>query len=139
MSSITTIANVSRGRLWAGRVLTGLVGLFMLFDGGIKVLRLAPAVTGTVELGYPAHDVFGIGLLALGCLVLYLIPRTAVLGAVLLTGYLGGAIATQLRVGNPLLTHTLFPVYVAALIWGGLALRDGRLRLLLSPRRAAGG
>jgi hypothetical protein len=135
MSSISTLANVSRRRLWTGRILTGLVGLFMLFDGGIKVLRLAPAINGTVELGYPAHDVFAIGLLALSCLVLYLIPRTAILGAVLLTGYLGGAIATHLRVGNPLFTHTLFPVYVAALIWGGLALRDGRLRLLLGAPR----
>jgi hypothetical protein len=134
MSSITT--HVSRPRLWAGRILTGLVGLFMLFDAGIKVLRLPPAITGTVELGYPSQDVLGIGVLALACLVLYLIPRTAVLGAVLLTGYLGGAIATQLRVGNPLFTHTLFPVYVAALIWGGLALRDGRIRLLLARRTA---
>ena len=127
-----TPSPLSKRRLWAGRILTGLVGLFLLFDAGIKILRLPPAVAGTVELGYPAHVVFGIGLCALGCLALYLIPRTAVLGAVLLTGYLGGAIATHVRVGNPLFTHTLFPIYVAALIWGGLALRDARLRTLLA-------
>ena len=102
----------------------------------MKLLRLAPAVEGTVALGYPEHTVAVIGAIELVCLVLYLVPRTAVLGAVVFTGYLGGAIATHLRIGNPLLTHTLFPIYVAAMLWGGLYLREPRLRALMPLRRA---
>ena len=83
---------------------------------------------GTIELGYPEGDVFGIGVLLLACTVLYVIPRTSILGAILLTGYLGGAVASQVRVGNPLFTHILFPVYFACLLWAGLYLRDNRLR-----------
>ena len=85
-----------------------------------KSLLLAPAVQGTTQLGYPAPSVLWIGIIELGCVVLHLVPRTSVLGALLLTGYLGGAVATQLRVGAPLPSHTLFPIYVAALLWGGL-------------------
>jgi len=117
-------------------VLTTLAALFLTFDTVIKLLRLAPAVQGTVALGYPEHAVAVIGAIELVCLVLYLVPRTAVLGAVVFTGYLGGAVATHLRVGNPLLSHTLFPIYVAALLWGGLYLRDPRLRAMLPLRRA---
>ena len=124
----------STKKIWTGRILTTLVTLFLLFDCGIKLLRLPAAVEGTAQLGYPTGVVFGLGVVLLGCLVLYLIPRTAIFGAVLLTGYLGGAIATHVRVGHPLLTHTLFPIYVAALIWGGLLLRDARLRALIGPR-----
>jgi DoxX-like family len=118
-----------------GAVLTTLVALFLTFDTVIKVLTLAPAIEGTTALGYPADRVFPIGVIELGCLALYLIPGTSVLGAILLTGYLGGAIATHVRVGSPLLSHTLFPIYVAALVWGGLFLREGRLRELLPFRR----
>ena len=118
-----------------GLVLTVLVALFLTFDTSLKVLRLAPAVEGTTALGYPAESVFWIGLIELVCLVLYLVPRTAVLGALLMTGYLGGAIATHVRLSNPLLTHTLFPIYVALLLWGGLYLREERLRALLPLRR----
>jgi hypothetical protein len=117
-------------------VLTTIAVLFLTFDTVIKLLRLAPAVQGTVALGYPEHAVGVIGAIELACLVLYLAPRTAVLGAVVMTGYLGGAVATHVRVGNPLLSHTLFPVYVAALLWGGLYLRDARLRALMPFRRA---
>ena len=117
-------------------VLTTLAVLFLTFDTVIKLLRLAPAVQGTVALGYPEHAVAVIGAIELVCLVLYLVPRTAVLGAVVFTGYLGGAVATHLRVGNPLLSHTLFPIYVAILLWGGLYLRDPRLRALMPLRRA---
>jgi len=117
-------------------VMTTLAVLFLTFDTVIKLLRLAPAVQGTVALGYPEHAVAVIGAIELVCLVLYLVPRTAVLGAVVFTGYLGGAVATHLRVGNPLLSHTLFPIYVAALLWGGLYLRDPRLRALMPLRRA---
>jgi hypothetical protein len=126
---------VSRARLRAGLVLTGLAVVFLAFDTGIKVLALGPAVEGTTALGYPASAVRIIGVVQLACLALYLYPPTAVLGAVLFTGYLGGAIATHVRVGSPLLTHILFPLYVAGLVWGGLYLREARLRALLPLRR----
>lgn len=89
------------------------------------------AINGTTELGYPASVVLPLGLIQLGCLVVFLVPRTSVLGAILWTGYLGGAIATHVRLENPLFTHQLFPMYVAALLWGGLYLRDARVRALL--------
>ena len=127
----------SKRALWTGRVLSGLGVLFLLFDASMKVLQLPPAVQGTTQLGYPESVVFGLGVLQLVCLAVYLIPRTAVLGAVLWTGYLGGAIATHVRIGNPLFSHVLFPVYVAALVWGGLWLREPRLRALL-PLRVTG-
>jgi DoxX-like family len=124
----------SQKGLWAGRIMSGLAALFLLFDSLIKVMKLAPAVEGTTALGYPANVVRGIGIVELVCLVLYVIPRTSVFGAILLTGYLGGAVATHVRVGSPLFTHILFPIYVAALIWGGLYLRDARLRSLVPLR-----
>ena len=117
----------SNGRLWAGRILSGVAVAFLIMDGMVKVLRLAPAVTGTVELGYPESAVVPIGILVLIGVVLYAIPRTSVLGAIWLTGFLGGAVATHVRVGNPLFSHTLFPIYVAAVAWGGLVLRRPRL------------
>src|SRR6185369_16633500 len=107
-----------------------LATLFLLFDSGIKLARIPAAVEGTAQMGFPTSTVAGLGVVLLLCLVVHLIPRTAILGAVLLTGYLGGAIAAQVRVGNPLPTHVLFPIYVAALIWGGLYLRDRRVRQL---------
>jgi hypothetical protein len=119
----------------ASYALTTLVSLFLAFDTTIKLLVLAPAVQGTAALGYPAGTVFWIGLIEFACLALYLIPRTSVLGGLLLTGYLGGAIATHVRVGSPLLTHTLFPIYVAVMLWGGLYLREIRLRELVPLRR----
>jgi hypothetical protein len=133
-----TVEVRAKRRLITGVVLTALVGAFLTFDVVMKVLRLAPAVQGTTELGYPANTVFGIGVIELVCLVLYLVPRTSVLGALLLTGYLGGAIATHVRVGSPLVGYTLFPIYVALFMWGGLYLRETRLRELLPLRRSAG-
>jgi hypothetical protein len=118
-------------RKWTGRILTGLVTVFLLFDGGVKVLAPAFAAAHSGQLGLPDHLVFPIGVIELVCLAIYLIPQTAAFGAVLLTGFLGGAIATHFRVGDPLLGYTLFPVYVAALLWAGLFLRDSRLRVLL--------
>ena len=109
--------------------------LFLLFDSVIKVLQVAPVTESFTQLGYPTRLALAIGLLELGCLVLYVIPRTAVFGAILLTGYLGGAIATHVRVGSPLATHVLFPVYVALLLWGGLILRESALRTLVPFRR----
>ena len=129
-----TVESSAKKRSIAGYVLTGLVVLFLTFDTVMKVLQLAPAMQGTIELGYPASTVLTIGLIELVCLVLYLVPRTSVLGALVLTGYLGGAIATHVRVGSPLPTHTLFPIYVALMVWGGLYLRESRLRQLLPFR-----
>lgn len=127
----TRAAAASTKRLWAGRIVGGLAVLFLLFDSLIKVMKLAPAVQGSTALGYPASVVRGIGVVELTCLIVYVMPRTSVLGAVLLTGYLGGAVATHVRVGDPLFTHILFPTYVALLIWGALFLLDARLRDLV--------
>ena len=120
-----------REALWTGRVLSGLAILCLGFDSLGKLLRVQPVIEGTIELGYRGELVFSFGLLLFSCLVLYAVPRTSVIGAVLLTGYLGGAVATHVRVGSPLFSHLLFPTYVAALCWGGLMLRDPRLRVLL--------
>ena len=117
----------SGGRLWAGRILSGIAVSFLIVDGMVKVLRLAPALKGTIELGYPESAVVPIGVLVLIGVVLYAIPRTSVLGAIWLTGFLGGAVATHVRVESPLFSHTLFPTYVAAVAWGGLVLRKPRL------------
>ena len=115
---------------WVGGIATGLVVAFMLVDGGMKVFYPGPAIEVSGQLGYSANLVLPIGLIELACLAVYVLPQTSALGAVLLTGYLGGAVATHLRVGNPLLGFTLFPVYVGALLWAGLYLRDSRLRVL---------
>jgi hypothetical protein len=124
----------SRGGLWTGRVLSTLAAVSLLLDSIGKLMEIPPVVAGSAELGYPASTVFPIGVILLLCVVAYVIPSTSVLGAVLLTGYLGGAVATHVRVEDPLLSHTLFPIYVGSLVWGGLLLRDARLRALF-PRR----
>lgn len=121
----------SKTRFWTSWILSGLVMLFMLFDSIFKFIQPDPVVKGTLELGYSEHHIVVIGLLGLLPTILYAIPRTAVLGAVLLTGYFGGAIATHLRLDNPLFTHVLFPVYLAVLAWGGLWLRNARVRKLM--------
>jgi len=100
----------------------------------MKVMKAPVAVEGSVQLGYPEKVVVAIGVVLLVCTLLYVIPQTSILGAILLTGYLGGAIATHVRVGNPLFTHVLFPVYVGVMVWGGLFLRDKRLRALVPLR-----
>jgi hypothetical protein len=131
-------ARRTRASLWTGRVLSGLGVLFMLFDGGAKVLDLIPPdVKAANSLGWPDHALFAVGAISLICTALYLIPRTAVIGAILLTGYFGGAIASHLRVGSPLFSHTLFPIYIAAFFWIGLLLRDDRVRGIFAPRKAA--
>jgi hypothetical protein len=122
--------------LWIGRVLSGLMSAFLLLDSGMKMVKAAPAVKGTIDLGYPDSVVVGIGIALFISTILYLIPRTAVLGAIFLTGYLGGAVASQVRVGNPVFSHILFPVYVAIVVWLGIYLRDAGLSTLLSLRRA---
>jgi len=118
----------SNTMLWVGRVISALTIVFMLFDGSVKILKLPPAVEGTARLGYPVSLVQPIGILALACVILYAIPRTSTLGAILLTGYLGGATATQVRVQDP---WFLFPVAIGVLLWAGLFLRDARLRAII--------
>jgi len=122
----------SRRALWVGRILSGLAVLFLTFDAALKVLELIPAEEAIGQLGYPASVLRGLGFVEIACLVAYLVPRTSVLGAILWTGYLGGAIATHVRVGNPLFSHILFPIYVAAFLWAGLWLRDRRVRALIA-------
>ena len=121
-------------KLWTGRILSALVVLFLLWDSVMKLMRPPVVLETWARLGYPEEVSIGIGLLQLVCLAVYAIPRTSVLGAILLTGYLGGAVATHVRVGNPLFTHVLFPTYLGVILWGGLYLRDGRLRTLVPLR-----
>ena len=119
--------------LWAGRIIAGIVILFMIFDVGIKLIEMDVVRDNMLRLGYPLSLAggFQIGVLEAICLILYIIPRTSVLGAILLTGIMGGAIASHLRVGDPLPSHTLFGVYLGLFLWGGLWLRDHRLRQLM--------
>ncbi|WP_437979572.1 DoxX family protein [Sorangium sp. So ce117] len=126
---------VSNKKVWAGRILSGLSVAFLLFDSIGKLMMVPQVLEGSEQLGYPVSSVRGIGLVLLASVVTYMIPRTSVLGAILLTGFLGGAVATHVRVDNPLFSHVLFPLYVAAMIWGGLLLRDERLRALLPLRK----
>lgn len=133
MQSEIQTAPVSKKRLSAGRIISALPALFLIFDGIMKLVKPAPVVEATVRLGYPESVIVGMGIVLLACTVLYLIPRTAILGAILLTGYLGGAVATHVRVGEGLFP-VLFPVVFGALLWGGLWLRDERLRALIPLR-----
>lgn len=126
-------APISTTALWAGRILSGLAALFLLVDGVMKLIKPQVVVEGTVKLGYPESVIFGLGVVLLFCTILYVIPRTAILGAILLTGYLGGAVATHVRIGDAAF-NILFPVVFGALIWGGLYLRDERLRALIPLR-----
>jgi DoxX-like family len=132
VQSAARTPSVPKKGLWAGRIITALTALFLLFDSSLKMMRLAPAMQATTQLGYPEKLVLAIGIAEFFCVLLYMIPRTSILGAILLTGYLGGATATQVRLGNP---WFLFPVVLGVLVWGGLFLRDVRLRSLL-PLRA---
>ena len=120
----------SKKRLWAGRILSTLTSLFLLVDGGMKLFKPPFVVQSTLQLGYPESTIIGIGLVLLACTILYMIPRTTVFGAILLAGYLGGAVATNIRVSGPLF-NIVFPVIVACLLWSGLWLRDTNLRRLI--------
>ena len=124
----------SKSLTWAGRVMSALPILFLSADGIAKLIKPVQVVEATVKLGYPESVIFGLGVVLLICTIIYAIPRTSVLGAILLTGYLGGATATHVRVGDSLFP-ILFPGLMGALIWGGLYLRDGRLRELLPLRK----
>jgi hypothetical protein len=125
---------VSNARLWAGRIISAIPVLFLIFDGAIKVPNIAPVVKASVQLGLPENLAPAIGILEIACAALYAIPRTSVLGAILLTGFLGGAIAIHVRVGDPLFTHTFFPIYVGLMVWGGLFLREARLQTMVPLR-----
>jgi len=114
--------------LWVGRALSSLAIAFLAFDTVIKLLAIPEVTASFIKLGYSPQLALTIGMLELICVALYIWPRTSVLGAIVLTGYLGGAIATHVRVGDPLFSHVMFPTYVAALVWGGLYLRHERLR-----------
>ncbi len=129
------IQSLSKRRLIAGIAASVTGGSFLAFDGIIKVVRIQPVIESFAQMGYPEHLALVVGVVELACLSLYAVPRTSVLGAVLLTGFLGGAISAKMRVGDPLFSHVLFPVYVAAFIWGGLYLREGRLAGILPLRR----
>ena len=127
---------VSGPALWSGRLCSGLVILFLLFDGAIKLVPW-PVVTETMDrIGYGSSETLAraLGIVSIACTVLYAIPPTSILGAILLTGYLGGAIASHVRIGSPLFTHILFGVYLGLMVWGGLWLRDRRLRSLMPLR-----
>lgn len=127
----------SRTMVWTGRILSTIVVLFLVLDSVIKLVPIAEVTSTMRDLGYPATVELArfLGLLTLVCTVLYVWPRTALLGAVLLTGYLGGAIATHVRVGSPLFSHTFFGIYLGLMIWGGLYLRDADIRALFPIRR----
>jgi hypothetical protein len=129
----TQASPVSKGRLWTGRIISALVVLFLLFDGITKLMKVKAVLDASAQLGYPVGTVAVIGITLLVCTAFYVIPQTSVLGAILLTAYLGGAVATQVRVGNPMF-ETLFPMIFGALIWAGIFLRENRLGALIPLR-----
>ncbi|WP_421931100.1 DoxX family protein [Phenylobacterium sp.] len=131
MSAETT----SKAMVWTGRVLTGLFAAFMVMDTGIKLVRLPVVAQTLTQLGYPPEQGLAIGIIEAVCLALYLWPRTAVLGAILFTAVMGGAIASHMRLNDPLVSHTLFGVWLGLVMWGGLWLRDARLRTMIPLRR----
>jgi hypothetical protein len=131
--TISQTAPVSPGALWTGRVLSGLIVLFMIFDGVIKLPPLDVVTQTMTQIGWPADANVArlLGVIGLVSTALYAVPRTSVLGAILLTAYMGGAIATHMRIGSPLFSHTLFGVYLGIILWAGLFLRDPRVRSLI--------
>jgi len=131
---ILTPMSESKARIWTGRVLTAMVALFLLFDGIMKVIKERHVLQSAAQLGYSTESMVAIGTLLLACTLVYVIPRTAVFGALLLTAYLGGAVATQVRVGNPVF-ECIFPVIFGGLVWAGLFLREPRLSTLIAARK----
>ncbi|MGH7549730.1 MAG: DoxX family protein [Gemmatimonadota bacterium] len=135
MESAVQTAPLSNKRLWAGRILSALPVLFLLWDSAMKLVKPPVVVDSFARLGYPQGIAVEIGILQLVCVAFYVVPRTSVLGAILLTGYLGGAVATHVRVEDPLFSHVLFPAYMGVLLWAGLYLREVRLHPLIPLRR----
>jgi DoxX-like family len=137
MPTTPETAPVSKPARWTGRVLSGLVIVFLLFDGAIKLVPW-PIVTETMDkMGYGSSETLArsLGIITIVCTLLYSVPPTSILGAILLTGYLGGAMASHVRIDSPLFTHTLFGLYLGLMAWGGLWLRDPGLRNLIPFRR----
>src|SRR5580704_17480486 len=133
MQSVIQVAPISKGMLWTGRVMSALPALFLLLDAVMKFVKPDPVVEATVKLGYPENVILPLGVTLLVCTILYLIPRTAVLGAILLTAYLGGAVASNVRAGTPLF-NMVFPMLFGVMAWASLVLRDKRLEsILLKP------
>jgi hypothetical protein len=127
--------SISTKSIWTGRIISTIVVLFMLFDSITKLMMLDAVVRGSAEIGYPSDVIWIIGLILLVCTITYIIPRTSILGAVLLTGYLGGAVASNLRIKAPLFSHILAPVYIGVLVWAGLYFRNKQLRGLLPLKK----
>ncbi len=128
-------ANSAGKKIWAGRILSGIAVLFMLFDSITKITEAPQVLKASVKLGYPAGTIQVIGIILLILIILYVIPRTSIFGAILLTGYLGGAVASNLRIMNPLFSNTLFPIYFAIILWGGIYLRDDLIREFIPFRK----
>jgi hypothetical protein len=126
---------ISRSRLWTGRIIAGIISAFMLFDAAIKFINPVQVREAFARTGWPVHLSPVLGAILLASTILWVVPRTSILGAILLTGYLGGAVAANLRLENPLFTNTLFPVYFGVLLWGSLWLRDPRIKALIPLRR----
>ncbi|WP_246776688.1 DoxX family protein [Microvirga sp. VF16] len=127
----------SRGSPWIGRVLSGFVVLFLIFDGAIKLVPLQVVIDTVIPLGWPTDPTLwrALGIVLIASTLLYATPRTSFLGAILITAYLGGAVATHVRIGSPLFSHILFGVYLGIALWAGLWLRDPRVRALLPIAR----
>ena len=135
-SVATTLQPKSKSAIWAGRIISIIVVLFMVFDGVTKVIKDPHVLAASADLAFTANAIQVIGVIVLFCTLLYAIPRTAILGAILLTGHLGGAVAVQLRVGHPAF-ETIFPVIFGVLVWAGIFLREPRLRALVPLRKVA--
>jgi len=132
---VDSTPSLSKGSIWTGRIISSLVILFLSFDAAIKFVKPDPVVQAFAHLGLPINLSVTIGIILLFCVLLYAIPQTSILGAILLTGYLGGAVLTHLRIGDPLASHILFPTYLGALLWLGIYLRESRLRSLIPFRK----
>jgi hypothetical protein len=135
MTTKSQTMTATKPTIWIGWVMSSMVVVFLLFDSTTKLMMITPVVDATVGIGYPVDVIRPLGIVCLGCAILYAIPRTSILGAILLTGFLGGAVASKVRLEEPLFSQVLFGVYVGVLAWGGLYLRDYRLRALIPLRR----
>jgi hypothetical protein len=136
MQTLVETNHASSAAVWVGRTMSGLVIAFMLLDGVMKLIPMDVVISTSEQMGIPGSLARPLGIIGLFCTFLYAIPRTSLLGAILLTGYLGGAIASYFRLSDPIFTHTLFGLYLGLLAWGGLYLRDARLRALIPLREA---
>ncbi len=135
LQTVSSPGSLSTKSIWAGRIISGLITAFMIFDAVVHLMRPAPVVEAFAKLNFPLRLAVPLGIVELFCILLYVIPSSSILGAILLTGYLGGAVAIQLPAGNSLFGEILFPVYMGVFLWGGIYLRDARLRALIPFQR----